>query len=77
LLGISKLGDGYLRKPLVHGARVAGGRADGDESWLRWPVGRRNTNIAAVALANKNARIAWALLAHGRDYETGYVRAAA
>jgi hypothetical protein len=33
---------------------------------------RRNANIAAVALANKNARIVWALLAHGRDYHAGY-----
>jgi poly-gamma-glutamate capsule biosynthesis protein CapA/YwtB (metallophosphatase superfamily) len=34
---------------------------------------RRNPNIAAVALANKNARIIWALLAHGREYQAGYV----
>jgi hypothetical protein len=33
---------------------------------------RRNPNIAAVALANRNARIVWALLAHGRDFQTGY-----
>ena len=38
---------------------------------------RRNPNIAAVALANKNARIVWALLAHDRDYQTGYVTARA
>jgi poly-gamma-glutamate capsule biosynthesis protein CapA/YwtB (metallophosphatase superfamily) len=35
---------------------------------------RRNKNVAAVALANKNARIVWALLAHDRSYEPGYVR---
>ena len=33
---------------------------------------RRNPNIAAVALANKNARVVWAMLAHGRDYQVGY-----
>ena len=33
---------------------------------------RRNLNIAAVALANKNARIIWALLAHEREYQAGY-----
>lgn len=40
--------------------------------WLHKLLGRRNLNIAAVALANKNARIAWALLARGREYEVGY-----
>jgi hypothetical protein len=35
-------------------------------------LGRRNKNVAAVALANKNARIVWALLAHDRDYEPDY-----
>jgi len=70
-LGVSKRGDGYLGKLLVHGVRagirVSGKKADGDESWIQRLVGRRNKNIAAVALANKNARIAWALLAHATD----------
>jgi len=35
-------------------------------------ISRRNLNVAAVALANKNARIVWALLAHGLDYKTDY-----
>ena len=35
-------------------------------------MGRRNKNVAAVALANKNARIVWALLAHDRDYEADF-----
>jgi hypothetical protein len=39
-------------------------------------AGRRNMNIAAVALANKNARIAWALLAHQRDFAPDYVSSA-
>jgi len=36
-------------------------------------VDRRNKNIATVALANKNARIVWALLAHNREYQSDYV----
>jgi transposase len=76
LLGISKRGDVYLRTLLIHGARSVlfslkrdPDRADG---WLSRVANRRNPNIAAVALANKNARIVWALLAHGRDYQLGY-----
>jgi transposase len=76
LLGISKRGDRYLRTLLIHGARSVlfslkrnPARADG---WLARVANRRNPNIAAVALANKNARIVWALLAHGRDYQAGY-----
>lgn len=39
-------------------------------------MGRRNKNVAAVALANKNARIIWALLAHDRDYAADFASAA-
>lgn len=77
LLGISKRGDTYLRTLLIHGARAvvrhlrpSGGEPQG---WLACVANRRNPNIAAVALANKNARIIWAMLAHDRDYQTGYV----
>jgi len=77
LLGISKRGDTYLRTLLIHGARSVlltlkrpGGQTDG---WLARLAARRNANIAAVALANKNARIIWALLAHERDYQAAYV----
>jgi poly-gamma-glutamate capsule biosynthesis protein CapA/YwtB (metallophosphatase superfamily) len=42
--------------------------------WLARLAARRNPNVAAVALANKNARIAWALLAHGREYQAGYAK---
>jgi transposase len=77
LLGISKRGDVYLRTLLIHGARSVllrlKGRADQAEGWLAQLAKRRNVNVAAVALANKNARIAWALLAHGREYHAGYV----
>jgi len=72
LLGISKRGDTYLRTLLVHGARAviqaAERKIEQKDTWLARVVGRRNKNVAAVALANKNARIVWALLAHDRDY---------
>jgi transposase len=72
LLGISKRGDAYLRTLLIHGARsvirVAERKPSYAGSWLSTLLARRSPNVAAVALANKNARIAWALLAHDRDY---------
>ncbi|MEJ1958402.1 MAG: IS110 family transposase [Nitrosomonadales bacterium] len=75
LLGISKRGDTYLRTLLIHGARSvinASEKKAEPESWLKKLMGRRNTNVAAVALANKNARIVWALLAHGRTFHPDY-----
>lgn len=76
LLGISKRGDSYLRTLLIHGARsvlrVAERKAQHANSWLAGVMGRRNHNVAAVALANKNARIVWALLAQEREYEANY-----
>lgn len=78
LLSISKRGDTYLRTLLIHGAQsVIYHAAKRPESctWVSAMVSRRNKNVAAVALANKNARIVWALLAHDRRYETGYTRA--
>ena len=78
LLGISKRGDMYLRTLLIHGARSVLWRAKkqtgGSMGWLARLAARRNPNVAAVALANKNARIAWALLAHGREYQAGYAK---
>jgi transposase len=72
LLGISKRGDAYLRTLLIHGGRavlkVAGKKDDPRSCWLQNLCSRRNKNIAAVALANKNARIAWALLTKKTDY---------
>lgn len=74
LLGISKRGDAYLRKLLVHGARSALRYADKKQDRRsRWVVdveGRRGTNIATVALANKIVRTAWVLLTKGEDYKT-------
>ena len=80
LLGMSKRGDSYLRTLLIHGARsmiLALRRKAKPVGWLHNLVKRRNANVAAVALANKNARIAWALLAHDRSFRAGYATAAA
>lgn len=72
LLGISKRGDSYLRTLLIHGARavlrVAERKESFSGSWLAGVMARRNPNVAAVAQANKTARIIWALLAHDRKY---------
>jgi transposase len=72
LLGISKRGDRYLRKLLVHGARATlrwvDTKSDDRSRWLKALIARRGKNRATVALANKNARIAWALLAHNQEY---------
>lgn len=66
LLGITKRGDGYLRKLLIHGARAALARAHRHEDAVsRWSLAvklRRGGNRAAVALANKMARHLWATL---------------
>jgi len=73
LLGISKRGDVYLRKLLIHGARAALRFADRKQDWRsRWVVeveSRRGRNIAAVALANKMARTAWVLLSKKEAYK--------
>lgn len=72
LYGITKRGDAYLRTLLIHGARSAL-RCAGEKQdrLLRWAIKvaeRRGVKVAAVALANKLARVVWALLAHGRQY---------
>jgi transposase len=80
LLGISKRGDSYLRTLLIHGARAVirvAERKPNADPWLKNLLARRHKNVAAVALANKNVRTIWALLAHDRDYESGYARPAA
>ena len=72
LFGISKRGDSYLRTLLIQGARavlrVVGQKDDPRSRWLQNLCSRRNKNIAAVALANKNARIIWALLTKETDF---------
>ena len=72
LLGISKRGDSYLRKLLVHGARAtlrwARTKTDSRSQWIRGLLERRGWNRTAVAVANKNARIVWAVLSRGGVY---------
>ena len=74
LLGMSKRGDVYLRQLLVHGARATlrwiETKHDERSQWLKALIARRGKNRAAVALANKNARIVWALLAHNQEYRS-------
>lgn len=74
---ISKRGDVYLRTLLIHGARAVirhvERKPEQADGWLKKLLARRNKNITAVALAARNARIAWALLAHERSYESDYV----
>ena len=80
LLGISKRGDSYLRTLLIHGARsviLAAQKKNPSGGWLNGLLSRRNPNVAAVALANKNARIVWALLAHQREFRADHVPALA
>ena len=72
LFGISKRGDSYVRKLLIHGARAtlrwAKLKTDGRSQWIRGLLARRGWNRTAVAVANKNARIVWALLSRGGSY---------
>ncbi|MGF7209757.1 transposase [Skermanella aerolata] len=66
--GISKAGDGYLRRMLVNGARAVMRWQGKTSPWLAGLLKRRPFNVAAVALANKLARIAWAVMARGEEY---------
>src|SRR5262244_4243362 len=74
LLGISKRGERYLRKLLLHGARATlrwvKRKTDGRSQWIQGLLERRGWNRTAVAVANKNARIVWALLSRGGVYGT-------
>ncbi|HEX6018933.1 MAG TPA: IS110 family transposase [Burkholderiaceae bacterium] len=65
---LSKRGDPYLRTLLIHGARAVIEHAKHKPAWLQQLLARRPLNVAVVALANKMARTAWALIAHGRTY---------
>lgn len=73
LLGISKRGNRYLRTLLIHGARAALphllAKDNALSRWLKSLLARCHHNIVVVALANKLARIAWAVLATGRSFE--------
>ncbi len=69
---ISKRGDKYMRMLLIHGARATlnatKNKEDGRSCWVKSLATRRNKNIATVALANKNARIAWSILSRDESY---------
>lgn len=72
LLGISKRGNAYLRKLLVHGARsayrVSHKKNDKLSCWIQHLLKTKHPNTVVVALANKLARIAWAIVSKGHDY---------
>ena len=72
LSGITKRGDRYLRTLLIHGARSAiRAAANKPDRMLRWALKvqeRRGAKVAAVALANKMARVIWAMLNTGKPY---------
>ena len=76
LLGISKRGDVYLRTLMIHGARsVVANAKHKDDRLSRWVTGiatKRHPNVAAVALANKTARMAWAMLRNETNYDPDY-----
>lgn len=77
LLGISKRGNRYLRKNLIHGARSALPylvlRNTSLGRWLTELMTRAHKNTVVVALANKLARIAWAVLVHGRGFDSVHI----
>ena len=72
---ISKRGDGYLRRLLVHGARIvlfwSRRRKETRSDWLEAMLARRPTNVVMVAMANKTARIVWAMLSRGEAFQPG------
>ena len=72
LLGISKRGDAYLRRQFVNGARslvrIADGRSGGFWDWINALLQRRSFNVVTVAVANKLARVAWAIQARGTQW---------
>jgi transposase len=78
LVGISKRGDSYIRRLLVIGATAVIRRARQDNASKNWAaklLTRKPARLVSVALANKTARIAWALLARDQTYVAGTGRA--
>lgn len=69
LQGVSKRGDTYLRTQLIHGARSVLTHTKQPSAWLQELSARRPKNVVVVALANKIARTAWAIAAHGTHYQ--------
>ncbi len=78
MLGISKRGDIYLRTLMIHGARsvvaVAKHKDDRLSRWVTNIATKRHPNVAAVALANKTARMAWAMLRNETDYDPDFAK---
>jgi transposase len=76
LMGISKRGNQHLRSLLVHGARAvirtASNKTDHNNQWVNQLRERRGFNRATVAVANKNARIIWAVLRTGEPYRATF-----
>ncbi len=70
---ISKRGDPYMRGLLIMGARSVLAHEHKRSAWAQRMLERRPFNVAVVALANKMARMAWAILAHHREYNPSYV----
>ena len=81
MLGISKRGNRYLRKQLIHGARAAmphlAAKPTKMGEWLRQLLARSHPNVVVVALAAKLARIVWAVLRHEKSFDQGAVLTAA
>jgi transposase len=73
MLGISKRGNRYLRKQLIHGARAAMPHLAAKQTrigiWLQQLLNRSHPNVVVVALAAKLARIVWAVLRHERSFD--------
>jgi transposase len=71
-LGLNKLGDADLRRQLIHGARalvkVSAGRTGKLWSWVNGLRERRPFNVVVAAVANKLARVLWAMLRRGEAY---------
>ncbi len=76
-LGISKRGNRYIRTLLIHGARAVLSHCDKKQDklslWLQALIERKGFNRAAVAMANKNARILWAMTTQGTKYDASLV----
>jgi transposase len=73
LVGITKAGDGYLRRLLVNGARALTRWWRTRSAWLANLLARRPVNVAVVALANKMARTIWAVMVRGEAYRASGV----
>ena len=70
---ISKRGDPYTRGLMIMGARAVLAHEHRRLAWAQRMLERRPFNVVVVALANKMARMAWAVLAHHREYNPSYV----